>query len=117
MRELHRQIVCDNPLTCRILNFLITIEQVLFDHRKCLVELKNFCKKLLERRKLTDFFSMVQWSWKKDKTFFTVRYLGGIREQQRKIMKRKVIKRKVMKGKVMKRSNNKGSNEKKSNEN
>ena len=62
VRELHRQIVCDNPLTSRILNFLITIEQVLFDHRKCLVELRNFCKKLLERRKLTDFFSIGQWS-------------------------------------------------------
>ena len=76
-----------------------------------------FCFTFLERRKLTDFFSYCSVVVKKRREFFTARYLRGIREQQRKVMKRKVMKRKVMKGKVMKRSNNKGSNEQKSNEN
>ena len=106
MKELHKQIVCDNPLTCRILNFSVPIEWVLFDHRKCFDEVGNFfvlhCLKE-ENRQI--FFSIVQWSCKKDKEFFTLRYLRSVRDWQRKLTKRKVMKRKVRK-EVMKRKSN-----------
>ena len=42
VRELHKQIVCDNPLTCRIVDFLIPIEGVLFNHRRCFDEVSKF---------------------------------------------------------------------------
>ena len=48
---------------------------------------------------------MVQWSCKKGKGIFSVRYLRGVRDRQRKLTKRKVMKRKVRK-EVMKRKSN-----------
>ena len=84
MRELHRQIVCDNPLTCRILSFLIPIQPVLFTHRNCLNEVRNFfVLHCLKQENWQIFICMFQWWCEKDKALFTARYLRGVRDQQK----------------------------------
>ena len=89
VRELHEQIVCANPLICGISIFPIPIERALVDHEKCFEEVREFFQMYcLKQNNRQVFYSMFQWSTKKDQAFSTVCYGSRIRERQIKEMRR-----------------------------
>ena len=81
IKDFREEMACDRPpQTCRISNFLVTLERVFSDEKKCCEEKRNvFIKPCIKKNQLV-FHSMYQRYNKKDQVFLTIHRLKETRE-------------------------------------
>lgn len=56
VKELQEHIVCDNPLICKILNFLIPLEEILSDKKNVSQRLVIFSLNVVLKKRINKFF-------------------------------------------------------------